>query len=29
MKETDIYSISETTEDKLGAMRPESFDDYT
>lgn len=29
MKETDIYSISETTEDKLGALRPESFDDYT
>ena len=29
MKETDIYNISETTEDKLGALRPESFDDYT
>ncbi len=29
MKETDIYSISETNEDKLGALRPECFDDYT
>lgn len=29
MKETDIYNISENNEDKLIALRPETFDDYT
>ena len=29
MKESDIYTNTETVEDKLGALRPERFDDYT
>ncbi len=29
MSDSEIYNNLETTEDKLGALRPERFDDYT